>query len=633
MTAPRTSLRPWVIGFGLVAVGLIAYLLTADSPADAAEETAKRLAAGKRARPEADFVVGLWWAAVINLVLAIGLGAAARLWARPVGPIPDQRGIGQARWGRGFAVALLAIVALSGVMRWNLAQRSLWWDELWPTKFGIVGYYLGEPTDPLEDRYFGEANWQRALWHFTRPMNHSVASYPARLSHVAWRGMAKPEAPNAFNEFALRFPNWLASLGAVAMVGLVGALWGRPLAGLLAAFLLAIHPWHIRYGVDLRCYSWMVLWMAMGLAWLSLVFRSGRSRWWPWIGFGLNQGLLVWSFPHAIFLAAGFAIVALVLAWRLWPAGPDRRAALGRWFLANTVGAMLYLQLFGPNLVQMAKWLDGVYAHHSGHAVDLSRARELVTQGFYGMPWMGAREEDGEGLPGLVDRAGSFGWVALGLGAMVLLVGAMRLRRENRVAASLTAFAFVVAAFHLAYLATSEHFFYPRFFTYLLVPSVLLFGFAGDWTARCWRIGVLIAVLGIGCFSWLVAPQWRVLMGRPYAPMRDVAEAFDTLRENSERPIIFGCYGHGEEMMPIYFPEIRGAITLAELQSLAEEAETSGSDLVVALGYQSFNRFQVPDGFDWLDDPGKFEEIRVFRGIVPEHTFRLLKYRGVGPTD
>ena len=627
MTAPRTSVWRWVIGFGLVAVGLIIYLLTADSPADAAEETAKRVADGKRARPEADFVVGLWWAAVINLGLAVGLAAGARFWARPLEAIPEERGIGGARWSRGFVIGLLSIVVLAGVMRWNLAQRSLWWDELWPTKFGIVGYYLGEPTIPLEERYFGEANWQRSLWHFTRPMNHSVASFPARLSHVAWQKLAEPEAPNAFSELALRFPNWLASLGAVAIVGLVGASWGRPVAGLLAALLLAIHPWHIRYGVDLRCYSWLVLWMATGLLWLTLVFRSGKARWWPWIGFGLNQGLLVWSFPHAIFLAAGFAVVALALGWRTWPDRQDRKVFLGRWFLANTIGAMLYLQLFGPNLVQMAKWLDGVYAHHSGHAVDLGRGREMVTQWFYGMPWIGARDADGEGLPDLVLRLGGLGGVALGLAAAVLLVGAIRLWRLDRVAAWLVGFAFVVAVGHLAYLAKSEHFFYPRFFTYLLVPSVLLFGIAADWTTKRWRIGVVIAALGIGGFAWIVAPQWRVLMERPYAPMRNVADAFETFREEADGPVIFGCYGHGEEMMPIYFPEVRGAITLAELQALAEEAERTNADLVVALGYQSFNRFQVPDGFDWLDDPGKFEEIRVFRGIVPEHTFRLLKYR------
>lgn len=627
MTVPRKSARSWVIGFGLLAAAFGIYVVTADNPSDAAEETAKRLAQGKRHRPEADFITGLWWAAVLNFGLALGLMAGAKWWARPLSEIPEGSGFALPRKLRWFGIALLAIVVLAGAMRWNLAHRSLWWDELWPTKYGVVGYYLGEPTDPLEERYFGEANWQRALWHYIRPMSHSVASFPARFTHVAWQSLAGPESPNAFSDFAVRFPTWLASVITVGLVGIVGWRWNRPVAGLLAALLLAIHPWHIRYGVDMRSYSWMLLWVAAGLLWLTLIFREGKSRWWPWLGFGLNQGLLVWSFPHAIFLAAGFAGIAVVLAFRTWRTKNDRWVAAGRWFVGNVVGAMFYLQIFGPNLVQMSKWLGGVYDNHSGHGLNSGLARELLCQWSFGVPWQLPGGEDSEGLVDLVGRVGSLAWPLLALIGGILLIGLVRLGKTNRNAALLVGFAFAVAVLHLVYLGRSEHFFYPRFLTYLLIPSALLFGVAADWTAGRRWVGLGITLLAFGGFSWIVAPQWKVLTTRPYAPMRDVADAFDSFREERDGPVIFSCYGHGEEMMPIYFPEVRGAISLAELQALVEEAESRDAELVVAIGYQTFNRVQVGDGFDWLDDPQRFELLEVKRGIVPEHTFRLLRYR------
>jgi hypothetical protein len=56
-------------------------------------------------------------------------------------------------------------------------------------------------------------------------------------------------ASEAFDEFALRAPAWLAAIASVVLVGLLRDL-GFPRAGPVAAFLLALHPWHVRYGAD-----------------------------------------------------------------------------------------------------------------------------------------------------------------------------------------------------------------------------------------------------------------------------------------------------------------------------------------------------------------------------------------------
>jgi hypothetical protein len=625
MKENRTSTRPWVIGFGLVAAALGVFLLMADRPDDVAREVAKRVAAGKKAPAESDFAIGLWWAALGNLVAVLGLMACSRLWARR---LPDAgRGFEPCRCGRGFWIALLAVMALGGVMRWNLAHGSLWWDELWPAKFAVVGYYIGEPETPLEERKFAEGSWQRALWHYTRPTNHPAASFPARLSHVVWQKFARPESPHAFSDFAVRFPNWLASLAAIGLVGVVGALWRAPLGGILAALVLAVHPWHIRYGIDLRGYSWMILWTVAGLVWLTLMLRSGRSRWWAWWGFGVNQALLVWSFPHAAAVAAAFFGVAFFLIFRLWRERADRWSALLRLILVNGVAAMLFVQLFAPNALQMSRWLDEVNANHQGHGLDGPKLLDFVGWWFAGTTWRLPTMAESEGLADLVTRAAApVMGAALVAIAGLLGVGLLTLARRGSPAIWLALAPLAAGGVLLGVFGATDSFFYPRFLTFLLVPFALLAGLACDWQWAGARSRVIVAGLALGGMAWLMAPQWEVLMSRPYAPMRDVAEVFAA----EKQPAIVACYGHGGEMLPGYAPEVRHPASLAELKALAEEARSRGMGLVVAFGFSAFNRAEVPDGFEWLDDPGRFEQIATRRGIEPEFYFRILRWTGRG---
>ncbi|MCB1064040.1 MAG: hypothetical protein KDN20_14100 [Verrucomicrobiae bacterium] len=600
----------------------------AQTPWEAAKESAERIAVGKKPRPEADFATGLWWAALVNLLLTAGLLATVKLWARRLSDIASGRGFAVAKMGRGFVVALLAIVVLGGVMRWNLAHRGLWHDELWGVKFGVVGYYLGEPTDPLEDRYFGEATWQRALWHYTRPSNHPAATFPARLSYLVWKAVTHPEKPNAFSEFAIRFPNWLAALASIAAVGLLGALWGRPLAGLIAALVLAMHPWHIRYGIDLRGYTWVVLWTAMGLVWLTLLFREGRSRWWLWWAIGLNQALLVWAFPHAAVVAMAFFVIGGLLIFQSWSNAGDRRSACWRWLLVNVAGGMVFLQLFAPNLLQMRGWYTEVKENHPGHGLDGRLLSELLGDWFTGMPWVLPKTTGADGLVDLTGRAGSFLWPALAVIAAALVIGAWRLWRAQKRGFLMLGAVLLAGVGLLAFFGVTQTFFYPRFLIFLLVPLALLIGMAGDWQQGNRRLRVLVAASTLGLLGWLVMPQWGVLMSRPYAPIRDLTGAFEAIQDESDQPVIFGCYGHGLEMFPVYFPEIRDVITLADLQQLIAEAKERGARLVMTYGYEGYNRASLADGYTWLDDPAHFRLVKVWPGIESEHVFYQLEWTG-----
>ncbi|MCB1228692.1 MAG: hypothetical protein KDN19_00405 [Verrucomicrobiae bacterium] len=632
MTTTRNSFRPWVIGLGLIAFGLATYLLIADTPWDAARETAERIEAGKRARPEADFVTGLWVAAAANLVVVLALLATVKVWLPrlALGPIAAEKGClsPKTRLSSGFWFGLVALLLVGGFFRYPLASRSLWWDELWGIKFGIVGYYIGEEDQPVEDRYFAEANWRRALWYYTRPTNHPAASFPARISHVIWKSIADPEKPHAFSDFAVRFFNFLSSLGAVAGLALVGAAWGRPAGGLMAAFFLALHPWAIRYGVDLRGYSWVMLWTVAGFLWLAALFRSGKSRWWPWWGFGINQALLVWSFPHAAFVALGFFVAAFFLVFSGWKEKPERWAALGRLLLVNVAAGMLFLQLFAPNVLQMTRWYESVNANHTHHALGTELLRELAVDVVSGQPWRISPDERAQGYADLASL-GPWLWPVLVVLGLTALWGAISLCRKNRVALVSVACVVGAGALLLVVFRLTGTFFYTRFAIFLLIPFVLLLGMAFEPAKgnKKW-LPALLMILPLVAFFDATWKERSNLRSRPFCPMHEVADRMAAIESESQTPVIFACYGHSREMMPLYAPEVRGAVSLGQLEALASEAKTNGARLFVAYGYPAFNRAEVPDGFTWLDDASRFAEVASWQGIDPDSGFTLLEWRG-----
>ncbi|MCB1092656.1 MAG: hypothetical protein KDL87_14065, partial [Verrucomicrobiae bacterium] len=407
--------------------------------------------------------------------------------------------------------------------------------------------------------------------------------------------------------------------------GLIGFAWRRSVAGILGALILAVHPWHIRYGIDLRGYSWVVLWTATGMLWLTCLLRSGRSKWWPWWAFGVNQALLVWSFLYGAAVAAAFFGVVALLVPFVWKSQEDRWAAWFRLILVNVVAAMIFIQLFAPNLLQMTRWLDDVTQHHAGHGLNADKFIDFVGWWFAGTTWELPQIPESAGLADLASRSAPalMGTAMILIGSLVG-IGLYSMGRRSRPLALILGAPLVGGAVLLAFFWVTQDFFYPRFLIFLVIPMALGLGLACDWQSTGSRYRILLAAAVLGGLCWLMNPQWGVLMSRPYAPMRDVAEVFAA--ESS--PALFACYGHGREMLPDYAPEVREASSLAELKALAAEAKAKGVGLVVAVGYLPFNRTMIPDGFEWLDDPEHFEVIATRLGIEPDFYFRVLRWTG-----
>ncbi|CAN5353174.1 hypothetical protein BH23VER1_BH23VER1_08050 [soil metagenome] len=601
-----------------VFLACVAYLIWGDQPWD--------LPADKTGWKE-DTVRGLYWAAAVNAALALLGALTVPLWVRRVDFVRGRRWPMTEPCRLPFWVLLGLAVVLGGALRWNFAHGSLWWDELWNVRQAVVGNWkVGD--EPGAEPTFSRADWSRAAWYYQKPTNHIPATLAAKLSYQTWA--AATGAPDgAIAEFPIRFPNYLLSLGSIVAVALLVAAWGFPSAGVVAAFLLALHPWAIRYGIDMRAYSGLVLYTALGCLWITRIAHTCGREWRYWLLFGLNQFLLVWSLPNAVWYAFAFflALAALVL----WSGG--RLRGLVRLVVANVFAAMALLAVAGPAIVQAYRWIGEL---DEPHLITKDLLVTTASQLLFGMPMALPGGRESAGIPTLTDSVGGPGLgmaIAWAVPLLLMVIGMGRAIARSRTALLGLAAVLGATAFYLVFTHLREELFYPRYLIYLLVPAVAMAAIGIDWLARevtgehrALALALSLAV-GAGCYAWFVAPQIKLLADRSYAPMREVADWIARHGPPTDRRV-FG-FGLGGRVIEPYIPDIRWDGRNSEGNILNEMAAARAADqpLYVIFGYPSFNRATFPEAAALLDNPARFDELAAFPGIEPEFFFRILSPR------
>ena len=610
-----------------------------------------KVEAGKSAKLEFQVSLGLYLAAALNLVICTGLLVAWWFFDCRL-PNPDQGISGTEIYGsvglggksgmgtRAFYMSLALIVLIGGGLRWHLASHSLWWDELWQVENAVVGAYVPDKDNP-ETLKFKEVSWERSAWYYRKPTNHAVASLSSKLVDTVWRGFSKAE-PQEFRDIVIRLPMLLCSLATIFFVGLLGRKWGMPWAGLAAASLMALHPWHIRYGVDARAYTFVTLWAVMGCYWLTLIVRQKNHSIFPWLMFGVNQFLLVWTFPQALWLAAGFFVSAFLLVFMAWRGRSERLTALWSLVLTNVLAGMLFLQVFAPNLIQIKVWMEADQGNHEGHELNAARFQEFLTQAFFGMSPDRSEVGDAAGLPsffGQLQEHPILLWLAMiGLGLATLIGGAYIVYTRHRVALIVLG-TILGGLLAFVFYGLVDTYFYHRFLIFLIVPIVFLPAFALQWLMDSvrWQSQAVAGSVGLillsGIYLGAVWPQVKMLNERSYTPLREVAEYFQQARggvftdpESDEKKVIASVYGHGGEILHVYDPEVKVLRSLAEIKAEAEIAIETGARFFVAYDHRRLNEVLVPDGFEWLDDQERFKEVATYPAIEPEFFFRILEY-------
>lgn len=573
---------------------------------------------------EADVDVGLHVGAMINLGFLVLLAITSRFWVRSFSSEAPKTEVIRASTKWFWPLVLLAVVA-GTALRLPLASRSLWWDECWVIRQCSHGTWKPDKKNPQE-LSFSPTTWKRCAFYYQKPTNHAPMSLAQKTSLTTWRSFTG--APDHdLSDLAARVPSLLASALAVVLMAWLLRLWGRPGVGVMAGLLLAVHPWHMRYGVDARAYALVVPLCLSALAAATLLLQSKGRKTGPWIWLGLNQFIWLWAYPNALL---DVALMFVILAWiliREQSSAADRWAVSSRLVVSHIAAAMLLLQAFLPNFMQARHWAG---QEADAHYFDQTLLMETLSQVTTGSLWENGKGSTNEinGEPATGDQVGTLVSSAITrlllfplLAVSFLGLWAVSLDRQKHhwllygIVLSASAFMLVTRV--------AESYFYPRFAMALLVPVVIglamccrdLFG-RPSFFQRALAAGPMLLA-----FLLATQPARSVLLNQPYTAYRDIAEY---LRAQPGNPRV-ACFGLGREALPVYYPRITGVVSPAEIQAEIDTARSEKRDLFLVQGYDSFHRSFVPDGFKLIDDPKVFREVIQFTGIEEQFLFRVFK--------
>jgi hypothetical protein len=585
------------------------------------------------------FTVGLWWGAVAHAAMSLLLLATVRFWGSE--GASDQPPINAPapplRWGFWLALALI----LAGALWLRLPRMNLsyWGDEGWAARYYSHGNWKPAKGKTYQDKLtFEKVDWRKTLWDDHTGGNHYFFSAVDRLTLDTWRAL-RGLPDHAFSEAVSRLPPLLAGLASLVAMALFLAWLGYARAGLLAALLLALHPWHLRYSTEARGYTLMLLFFILTV-WALMDGIRGTYRWRGWLLFALASFLAAWSWKLAVIpLLAVNAIFVILLAVGAACPAQAQGIVFKRWLVAGLTAGALFVFLAGPGIAQSPYVTEDL--RNSGEPMDALWVRKSLSGMVFGAPWdredpLNPHEtpvqEQWRARPLLT----SF---ALGAEVLMLAAGAWMLARRQLLL-GLAMVAVLLSALAGAWLFKTvlrvEWIYWYSFF--VMLPVMLFKSAALDgWMCMIKRRTALPAlaalVLVFPGVSWGVsAPQIRFLHTHSYENMR---AAFHLSRGKHEPwgyagpSKVYTCYLWRH--LSLYDP--RGNIhvrTGAQLRALIAEVDRVNGELYYIIGQRSLCLSMNPDLMEVVHDPRLFEKQATSWAERAIFTLEVYHYRKPG---
>lgn len=419
--------------------------------------------------------------------------------ARTVDPEPGRAGAAAGDRSRWTLVVGVATVVAAGLVTYRLGRHGLWYDE---------GHTIGTVDRPL-----GDALWRIANWELNQSTYHLLV--------LGWQRLVDGEA-------ALRAVSAAFAVASVPLTYVLGRRLLGARVGAIAAVLLAVHPFAVEWGQQLRAYS-MVLFLTLA-ATLLLVRAVERPSTGRIVAYAVVGALAVYTHFFAALVLGAHALSLLLL--RPVP----RRLLVG----AGVVGGVLVLpalEFFVNRDGDPLEWVE-----------DTSQTRLNATAG---------ELAGGDRLQLVV-----YGIAAL---AGLWVLGRRALDRRDPDAAWRAALPVLVLvvppAVTLLLSVTAKPLLEARFLIVAIPGLVLVVAAAIDRLARPWgalALAAVVAASAAGLWDWYDRPpfdQWReavAAVGETAVPgdvvLTDPGRAVHVVRHYAERGDLPVAVGYPEDM-------------------------------------------------------------------------------------
>jgi hypothetical protein len=400
------SVRRWRIVLGFLAGATAIALLMTTKPWVAVAEIR-----GKTDTLDYVRIYG-WIAGAINVVLLACLAILCPWWAKLRKLTPRSATLVERsatpRW-----FWPLVIVAMATTFFYSLPRMTdgFWDDEELNVRSTLWGKF--KPNKKTGEVEFARFGWLETVYGYSKgPNTHTLFSILSRACEEAWNLVDKPKG-FPLVEWPFRVPALLFGVLAVAAFAWLLREFGMPATGVAAAWLLAVHPWSIRYASEARGYSFVIFIVPVLFVFWQRAMMIGAWRWWS--AYALAEFSLFYCYPGSAFIL----ITLNLLTLGLLAAGPGcaepRSAQIGRWFCVNALAAMLTLQLMLPLYPQARLYFD--FVSSQGFVSGWQWVRNTAAYMMGGAPWT----KSGEPWTGYPE------WLARYVEDPVLFVGATSL--------------------------------------------------------------------------------------------------------------------------------------------------------------------------------------------------------------
>ena len=298
----------WRLALGGIAGALVIWLLIAPKPWVVATSIGGKMETIHYVR-----IYG-WIAGTINVVLLAGLAAVCPWWTgrRPIAT-SSQLLPGNSQTPRWFWPLVIAAMITALCYSVPRMGHGFWDDEELNVRTTLYGKFkLQKKTGEIEFKRF---DWLETIFGYSRgPNSHTLFGIVSRACEEAWNSVVKPRG-FPLVEWPFRVPALIFGIFGVAATAWLLKDFGLPGAGVAAAFLLAIHPWNIRYASEARGYSLLVFLVPTLFVFWRRAIITGQWKWWG--VFAFTSFALIYCYPGVVFLLIGTQLNH-VGTYRVW---------------------------------------------------------------------------------------------------------------------------------------------------------------------------------------------------------------------------------------------------------------------------------------------------------------------------